>query len=205
MKKKLFLGLCVSILLIINSIGVFAAEETNPVNAKQTDITTTLTITDPDTGEVWEWDIPVELYVKSNKFRASDGNVVSTVMVNADIGEYLYQTLGYPSQVSTLNDDITLQAGLTYSFSGNDVAIYSAFGSTTPKGLYYAENRKFNWRNPGSGGGGSYSPTSNSWSYPGDGVYGGYYSSLPPKAILDCKIRVSGMSSYRNVSVTCSL
>ena len=166
-----------------------------------------LTITDPSSGQTWSWNLPSQNIISSGSQTRAAANH-STIFVRFDAGEYLQKTLrSLPSKASTINDNITITAGFTYSMnaSANTVTIYSAFGSTTPKGLYYATDRVFYWRNPGSLGGGKFYPTTNSWSYAGDKKPGQYYASLPPKAILDCNVRVSGMSSVRSISVTCSL
>jgi cell division protein YceG involved in septum cleavage len=141
-----------------------------------------LTITDPSSGQTWSWNLPSQNIISSGSQTRVAANH-STIFVSFDAGEYLQKTLlSLPSKASTINDNITITAGFTYSMnaSANTVTIYSAFGSTTPKGLYYATDRVFYWRNPGSLGGGKFYPTTNSWSYAGDKKPGQYYASLPP-------------------------
>lgn len=97
---------------------------------------------------------------------------------------------------------MNVTAGLTYgaNASNNTVKIYNAFGSTVNKGLFYVTNRAFYWRNPGSGGGSPLAPTSASWNYTVSDSWGAYISSLPPYAITDAKVAVTGMGGTRTIS-----
>lgn len=205
-KIKIFTSLFLTMALMLNCLTIYAAD-TFSSSLNKSGATCILKISDPETGEKWQWELPAVEENVTLLTRSNDKDEMLSTMVSVDVGEYIYQTLGYPSQSSTLNDDITVTAGLTYSSSAsnNTVTIYSAFGSTTPKGIYYAENRYFYWRNPMSGGGGKERPTTNSWSYSGDGIAGQYVSFTPPYAITDCRIRILDMSAYRDVSVQCNL
>lgn len=200
-KKRSIMCFLLVFVLTFSTLNIYAADSYNETDIP---VTSTICISDPETGDIWKWDVPTT-QSQSVSRSYSNGESISTVSVDVDISKYLLATYSDLSQEAVLNDDITVKAGLSYSVKNKLVAIHSAFGSTTASGLYYAENRKFYWRNPYSGGGGAFSPTSNSWSYEGDGVYATYLSSTPPYALTDCRIRVSGMSSYRDVSIICSL
>ena len=207
LKRKIVSLLCVIVLFVMNSISVTAMA--GDLNDEGAAVTSTITITDPETGHVWESEIPS----KDLKIRRTPGNYVfdgsfeETVMVSVDIGEYIRETLPRTRATAdqTITDGMTIKTGMTYNYSGQNVRITAVSGATTPKGLYYAENRKQYYRHPGTSAGGSWTPTTNSWKYIVDSGYGLYVSSAPPKAILDCTIRVAGMSAFRKVSVTCSL
>lgn len=188
---------------------------------------TNIVISDPETGEVWEWSIPKSdvsvnsstnssskmLSLMSNPLDEDEVEEIITTEVSIDIGKYLDMTLEPLAVQSTIDkstsitDDITIITGLTYSknASNNTISVYNVFGSTTPKGSYYASDRVVYWRNPGADVGGTFYPTSNSWNYSTDSTAGTYYSSLPPYSILDCRVRITGMSAYRDISVTCTL
>lgn len=199
MKRGLQIVLALVTLLTMGSISAFAS------SADQ--ISTVLTISDPETGQEWEWVLSKEnTSVTPSKGLLKSGEVMTEAVTSIDIGKYLAETFAAnPSVSTTLKDDITIMTGLTYSVSGNGVRIYNVFGATTPKGLYYAENRKVYWRNPGAGLGGTLTPTSNSWNYSVDSTSGLYSSDAKPYSLLDCRVRVSGMSTYRDISVMCTL
>lgn len=188
-------------LLVIGGASVFASENIKTPTA-------TIIITDPETGQVWKSDLPaedVQIQSAPRTFSAT-GEIEETVMVSVDAGEYIQETLSDKPISTTLEDDITLMTGMTYVFSGSNVKITSVTGKTTPKGLYYATDRKQYYRHPGTGAGGEWYPTSDKkWTYTVNSGYGLYSAQAPPKATLDCTIRVSGMTTYRNVSVFCSL
>ncbi|WP_394525254.1 hypothetical protein [Lacrimispora sp. JR3] len=207
MKKGLKIILGLAIVLSFGSISAFAAPTGTDSSAPH--ITTVLTISDPETGQKWEWELPEnEVKVTPSNSLLRSGNTITEAVVSFDAGKYLNATLlANPSQSATLEDDITIKTGLTYSTNAanNTVRIYNVFGSTTPKGLYYAENRKVYWRNPGASIGGTLTPTSNSWNYSVDSTAGMYSSDVPLYSLLDCRVRVSGMSNYRDLSVKCTL
>ncbi|NLB78707.1 MAG: hypothetical protein GX796_07650 [Clostridiaceae bacterium] len=83
--------------------------------------------------------------------------------------------------------------------------ITDVFGATVNKGLFYASDREFYWRHPGTGEGGTFYPITSSWNYTVNSGYGLYERRFPPKTILDCRINVSGITAYKDVSVTCAL
>lgn len=207
MKKGLQIVLALAMLFTVGLISAFAA----PVDSDRStaNISTVLTITDPETGQRWEWDLSEEdvTDIQSKSFFRS-GETTTEAVVSLDVGKYLAETFASnPSVSTTLEDDIKIMTGLTYSMdaASNTVRIYNVFGSTTPKGLYYAENRKVYWRNPGANIGGTLTPTSNSWNYSVDSTAGNYFSQLPPYSLLDCRVRISGISNYRDISVKCTL
>ena len=175
-----------------------------------TKVKTNLVITDPETGECWEFDISNDVNVQQAKtipFTVNDN--IATMEIDVALGDYLRQTYTIiDSEEKIKNSDIILQTGLTYNrdvVSTGEVSIYTVFGSTTNVGSYYAENRKVSWRNPGPNIGGTFTPTTSSWSYSVDSTSGAYNSNRPPYSLLECDIRVSGMTSYRTVEVLCEL
>lgn len=205
-RKKVFLSiLSIIMCLLFVTQPVFA--ETNVDNTAKMDATAKATIKDPDTGEEWIIEIPQSsITTQSYPSLARDGSTNHLVQVDVSLGEMLRAT----GISSTKHDDIRITAGLYYNLSadGWGVSITSAFGSTEGVGLYYPSNRRFYWGNPGAGVGsnGALKPTTNSWSYTTNSTYGQYYSSLPPWAITDCTVLVSGMTGVsREVSVTCEL
>lgn len=169
-----------------------------------------LTISDPDTNEIWEWNIPEDkMRIQAlPATRTQDANTVYNGQVSIDLTEYLRATYsGKITSESTLRDTVVVTTGLVYSLDAkNDtVRVYNVYGSTVPtSSIYYAENRRVAWRNPGAFIGGVFNPTSNSWNYAVDSRSGAYGTTggLIPYSLLDCNIRVSGMSGYdRLVSV----
>lgn len=206
MKKGLQIFFALVTLLTVGSISAFAAPADSVPSMAQA--SAVLTISDPESGERWEWDLSEEnVAVIQSKSLLQSNETLTEAIVNIDLGEYLAETFSNPSVSSTLQDDITITTGLTYSinYSIGTVRIYNVFGSTTPKGLYYAENRKVYWRNHSAGVGGTFNPTSNSWNYSVDSAEGTYLTQLPPYSLLDCRVRVSGMSNYRDISIKCTL
>ena len=199
MKKGLQIVLVLATLLTMGSISAFASSTDQ--------ISTVLTISGPETGQKWEWFLSEEnTSVAYTKGLSRSGEVTTEAVTSIDIGKYLAETFAAnPSVSTTLEDDITIMTGLTYSVSGSGVRIHNVFGATTPKGLYYAENRKVYWRNPGVGVGGTLTPTSNSWNYSVDSSPGLYSPNAKPYSLLDCRVRVSGMSTYRDITVMCTL
>ncbi|WP_313584624.1 hypothetical protein [Lacrimispora sp.] len=207
MKKGLQIVFALVMLLTVGYISAFAAPADS--DRSTANISTVLTITDPETGQKWEWDLSGEdVTAIQSKGILRSGEATTEAVVSIDVGKYLAETFASNPNVSTtLEDDITIMTGLTYSMdaASNTVRIYNVFGATTPKGLYYAENRKVYWRNHGANVGGTFSPTSNSWNYSVDSTAGNYFSQLPPYSLLDCRVRISGMSNYRDISVKCTL
>lgn len=47
--------------------------------------------------------------------------------------------------------------------------------------------------------------TSSEWEYSVDSTSGGYNSNYPPYSLLECDVRVAGMTAYRTVEVICEL
>lgn len=209
LKRRIMLSICTLAILAFNSITVFAAvgsDSSATVNSN-TKVNATITITDPDTGKVWEWNIPnSDIQIRSANTLAG-GNNIKTASVSVDAGKYLAYT--YYKDISTsLDDDIVLTTGLSYSedTKKNTVSIRSVFGSTKPSGLYYATNRNVYWRNPGGNIGGKFYPKTNSWSYSTDSTPCRYDSQLSPYSLAECDVYVSGMeNTHRTISVTCTI
>ena len=88
----------------------------------------------------------------------------------------------------------------------NMIAVYRAFGSAPHNNMYSATNKEFFYANPMVFYTIEQHPTQSSWSYTTDSTPGAYLGDLPPFALLNCRISVTGMeSSYRDVSVICKL
>lgn len=212
MKQLKMLAPKILILVLLtswSSLPTFASNQDRNINNSPT-LNISLIISDPETGETWEWEVPAPNYIStdltnSSLYTSSDSEPLYNTKAEIDLGEYLAETFANPEISSTLTDDITITTGLTYSVMGQGVSIKSVFGSTTPKGLYYATDRVVYWRNPGAVVGGVLYPTSNSWSYSTNPEYGTWSSFYPPYSLLDCRVRVSGMSAYRDISVMCKL
>lgn len=191
------------------SVAMPAIAESNAED-EITKVKTNLVITDPETGECWEFDISNDVNVQQAKaipFMVNDN--IATMEIDVALGDYLAETYVITDEEKkTKTSDIILTTGLTYNrdvVSTGEVSIYTVFGSTTNVGSYYAENRKVSWRNPGPDVGGAFTPTTSSWSYSVDSTSGGYNSNRPPFSLLECDVRISGMTSYRTVEVLCEL
>lgn len=200
-----------TLLAIIFSQTMYVCAET--IEPSETANSTILIISDPETGEEWEWmlsdeDINVSNCNNINEVNLLFEEVVFEESITIDVTPYIVQTMGSKvSGSSTLDDDITITTGLTYSSdsSNNTVSIYKVFGSTSTSGNYYASNRTVYWRNPGAGVGDTLYPTTNTWSYDVDSTAGAYYSSVQPYSLLDCEVHILDMSAYRTISVKYSV
>ena len=190
------------------SIGMPAFAEEAIVQDTQ-EIKSKLVITNPDNGEKWTWDVTDALKETPVFFSNVQNPSVSTTEVELSLNDYLIETYAVTDSVEdSKSSDIVLRAGLTYNRDVDTtglVSIYNVFGSTTNVGLYYAENRQVYWRNPGAFVGGSYSPTSSSWNYSVNSKAGAYNSGAKPYTLLECDVRVSGMTSSRTVELLCEL
>ncbi len=220
MKKRLCI-LLGFVMLVVFSYAQVSAETMlpNDVQASDAQIISTLVISDPETGEVWEWILPetdvnttISIPINSGALgfgtlSADFEEITCTITTNIDISDYLNETLASTAISTTLYDDINITTGLTYSanYSTNTVSIYSVFGSTPPQGYYYASNRRVVWRNPGAGLVGEFFPYSDAWSYSTNSAAGSYHSELPPYSFLSCRINILDMTAYRDVSVICQL
>lgn len=247
--KKLIAGL--SMFAMMFSLSPISA---SAATLNQDQVKTSLVISDPETGDYWEWDVPISAIFENSSQGTSTlstfglDNESNKAEVSVNLGKYLEETfdadtlkslkkskniksIGKSAGIqniaqstnvesidqsatvrgvgksSQLVDDITITIGMNYTTkaSNNTISVSSVYGSTTPKGLYYASNRKVYWRNPGAGVGSTFKPTSNSWSYSTTSTYGTYSSTVPPYSLLDCEIHVTGMTAYRNVSVMCEI
>lgn len=204
MKKKLFAAVCTCFLVVSMVVPVVAIEPT----ASDVETITpkgALIISDPETGEQWNWDLQAEdISVKRNS-RAADGNSIKEAAVNVDVGEYLRRTMTIPVDgEETIRYEVPITVGLRYSVDEkkNAVSIYRAFGSAPETGMYYAINKVFYLSNYFVFGTMKQYPTTDSWSYTTDSTPGTYNGTFCPHALLDCRITVRGMeSSYRDVSV----
>lgn len=218
MYRKKITAAFLSVFMLVSSIPAYAANSESDfggANNSKDKIVAVISITDPETGENWQWDIPqsditVESEYSKSIFNNSSQEVINVALVSVDVSEYLALTTDQ-TITKTLNDDITIKAGLTYSANAqkNTVSLKKVLGATEPKGLYYATDRKFYWRNPGADVGEATSPTSNSWNYTLSATQqreGSYYPELPSYALTECKVMVSGMEPLsRTISVTCKL
>ena len=198
MKNKLFMGVHVGILALVMSVPAVAVD-TLPAKGQ-------IQISDPSTGEQWNWELSASDISVGGMSRASNQySSERNAEVNVDISEYLLKTMSQPVDVETVRkDDVTITVGLRYSADAksNTVAIYRAYGSAPNNGLYYATNKKFYYTNPSVFSPIVKTPTTVSWSYETNSQAGSYMSELPPYALLDCRIMVGGMPhSYRDVSV----
>lgn len=209
MKKRLFALVTLIVLVLTLCVPAFAADGVS-MDMRTPVVSGHLVISDPNTGEQWNWDLPAtDILVK----RISGFNNASVQLqseeISVDIGEYLLQTMTNTTDTEkVLHDDITLTAGLTYSIDAknNTVSIYYAYGSAPNNGLYYAIDKAFYYANPAVFGPIEKHPTSTSWSYKTDSTPGNYVSSVAPYALLDCRITIAGMEyTYRDVSVICRL
>lgn len=145
MKKKLFAAVCTCFLVVSMVVPVVAIEPT----ASDVETITpkgALIISDPETGEQWNWDLQAEdISVKRNS-RAADGNSIKEAAVNVDVGEYLRRTMTIPVDgEETIRYEVPITVGLRYSVDEkkNAVSIYRAFGSAPETGMYYAINKVF--------------------------------------------------------------
>ena len=95
MKKKLFAAVCTCFLVVSMVVPVVAIEPTasdvETITPKRA-----LIVSNPETGEQWNWDLQAEdISVKRNS-RAADGNSIKEAAVNVDVGEYLRRTMTIP-------------------------------------------------------------------------------------------------------------
>jgi hypothetical protein len=216
--KKLISVIC-SILILASYNPAYAANNDNDDNNNNPEVIANIIVTDAESGRVWKWEIPVSdiqndliaTNAKPNHVNSPlessdvylDGIETKRAEVSVNLSDYLAAT----GVSSTLYDDIDVTTGLNYKVSGESVSITSVFGSTESSGIYYASNRKMWWRNPGAGVGsnGALDPTTNSWSYDTNDRYGLYNGQSKPYSLVECEIHISGMSSYRTVSIQCSV
>lgn len=205
LRKVMLVFICTLLVLFSCPFTTFAYNNTNEIaNDTTVKLVTTISITDPDTGEIWESEVDTdEIFYSSNYALLLEEEDTETAFITFNLRDYIL--LADPSISTTKEDDITITAGMKYNISGSNVKIIDVFGSTVNNGLFYASNREFYWRHPGTGEGGSYYPTTSSWNYNVNSNYGLYESRIPPKTILDCRINVSGMTAYKDISVTCTL
>lgn len=200
--RKIVSGVLSAIILMVlcGSMTVFAADGVAVPGAEAI-----LLIKNPETGETWEWEIPEAEVFEDVVITRGLAEEMYCAQTSIHVGEYLRSTLGNPSGSSELNDDITIKTGLTYSVDAakNAVTVYNVFGSTSREGLFYPENRRVYWRNPYASGnqGGTFKPESDSWNYTVNSGTGAYFADNPPYSLLDCTVRISGMSSTREISV----
>jgi len=176
-----------------------------------------LSISNPETGEVWEFDLTeenIQSIIEPNiceKNRSNATDSVSSIELN--ITDYVLETLSASdkSKVSTLEDDITISAGMTYNYNtvSGDFTMKTVFGSTITSGDFWASDKHVVWRNPGawlgSTAAGEYYPTGDSFNYTlpyscGPAVGGG----AEPYVTYFCRINITGMTAYRDIGVTCS-
>jgi len=190
------------------SIGMPAFAEEDIIQDTP-EIKSKLVITNPDNGEKWTWDVTDALKETSVSFFNVQDPAVSTAEVELNLKDYLAETYVITDSIEdTKESDIILKAGLIYNRdfdTTGSVSIYDVFGSTTNVGLYYAENRTVYWQNPGTRASGTYYPTSSTWNYSVPSNQGMYNYNFKPYTLLDCDVRVSGMTTSRTVELLCEL
>lgn len=197
--KRLVLFISVSLLSCLIAFPVFAENQQSSA---------TLKIEDPVTQETWSWNIAPEdvIITDSGLSRTAAESKLHRAEVKVNLADYLPEVLASTeSGSSTIDRDVILTAGMTYSYSETDsvVTVYNVFGSTQGQGLYYATNREVHWRHPGAGVyDNAFYPTANSWN---QSVYAsGYYESSLlsyPHCLLKCDVHISGMTSYKEASL----
>lgn len=209
--KKMLISMICTLFMISASVFPIFADTNNDNVINEEHFNSIIKISNPKTNQTWEWEIAKEdinITTLQSTVSGDEQMKISSVSVNA--GKYLAETMGKKSGYSGREDDIILRTGLVYSADSvkNTVRIYNVFGSTYQNGqYYYPTNRRVYWRNPGAGIGGKFFPTSNSWNYSVDSSPGFYETSTLnfPYSLLDCDVRISGMSSKRTVSVMYNL
>lgn len=208
MRRKFIMT--IGILLILGLFCPISAIAAT-IESEMPEVKTNLVITDPETGEVWKFDISENVIIQQPAITpfSLNGNNIGMTVVDVALGDYLMETFVITDDASaTKTSDIILTTGFTYNrdveTTGN-ISMYTVFGSTINQGSYYAENRKVYWRNPGAYVGGTLAPTSSEWEYSVDSKSGGYNSNYPPYSLLECDVRVAGMTAYRTVEVICEL
>lgn len=213
-KKGLISVICVVTILANNSVPALAAKNDSGSKPK---VKATLTLTNPQTGEVHEWEVPAsDIQIQSltadsaintvSEYSLSDSETVDTATVSVDVSSYL--ATAYPSQYKLKEDKITITTGLSYSYDASTsyVSLHSCFGSIVPTGVYYVSNRVTWYKNMGSGATGTFYPPDNTWSYPTDTLSGMYSTTVPPYSTAECYVYVAGMEPlYTIASVTCNL
>lgn len=212
MKKMTFI-LVFSLCMVLLLSAIALAYEDNPSAVRDGKLVAYISITDPETGEVWESEIDAkDIYFSTsapsnnmpgvNNVNGFSSDSEEMAFVSFSLSDYLEEA---DSISATKTDDVTMTAGMTYKVSGDNVEVIDVFGSTVNEGYYYVLYRDFYWRHPGTGGGGHYEPEENTWEYTVNSGYGLYTDDTPPRTILDCRVGISGMTAYRDVSVTCTL
>lgn len=196
--RKVFAILLASLLLVCLVYPTYAESIENPESFSS------ISIKDPETGETWVWSVPEDaLTISSEQTRS--GTPFITSAIEFDATDYLNQTFAAnPSGSETLNDDIIITAGLRYSYneSTNKVRLYNAFGSTTNSGMYYASDRVFTWAHPKANLGDTRYPGTSSWNYAVTSTEAKYSRLNKPYATLECRVYVTDMSAYRELTVT---
>ena len=106
MKNKLFMGVLIGILALSMSVPAFAVD-TLPAKGQ-------ITISDPNTGEQWNWELSASDISVGGMSRASNQySSERNAEVNVDISEYLLKTMSQPVDVETVKkDDVTITVGL---------------------------------------------------------------------------------------------
>lgn len=204
MKKRIFASILLAVLISNMTIPVFATEA-GTVEGDTPAVNGYLTITNPNTGEEWIWELPTSEVLISRSAGSPDS--LYSAEVSVDVDEYLLQTVALPSTEKVQREEVVLTVGLTYSidYQNNLVGIHAAYGSAPNNGLYYAANKEFNYSNPSLFSETRY-PASTSWLYQTNSTMATYFSDVPPFARLDCRIVVSGMESlYREAAVVCEI
>lgn len=84
-KKKTIISLLLGIVLTFNTISTFAADFNSNTDIP---VSSTLCITDPESGDTWKWDVPTTQFQSKTRSK-SNNETISTVSVDIDISKYL--------------------------------------------------------------------------------------------------------------------
>ena len=203
--KLLLLSICIIVVIIPVSVNAHNDQYYDEINTSDF----YLVITDPETEETWEWslsdtDINVDCRESIIGFDKAEPIILKEVEV--DVTPYLEQTIKAVSKEwasSSHTSGVKIKTSLQYSVNAkkNTVRLYKTKGSTTNIGYYYASNRHTTWRNPGAGVGGSKYPSSSSWEYNINSAEGTYYYQNPPFSFAECRVHITGMTAYRDISI----
>lgn len=172
----------------------------------------TLVISDPETNEKWEWNIPVERQkiMPNNANGNASSEIAGCANVELDISEYLKQTYepGQSNVSNEFDDDVKIQLGIFYTYNvlNQTIKLDTVYGTITNKGFYYATDREVYYTNQYAGLKKYEHPNSNAWSYAvNPATYARYNPEVPPFTRLSCDIHITNMSAYREIWVTCAV
>ena len=210
MKKRL-LGIFMSGFLML-SVGTTVVFADDREQSSETDLRAVaiIEISDSETGEIqtYEESLPISI-TQSGKARGTEN--IYSVKAEVDLGNCIQQRANDASKTEGY-DGVKITAAMDYQNSGIKYKATRMYGNIEfPSDIYYAERRHWNGRDttiitePDCCSKGI-CPTANSWSYKtGCTKYDYLDSSIPPFVRYSARIRVKGMSAYRDINVTCKL